>query len=174
MRQAFAMLVLLVGGCGHVQMACPVAGGPKWIEATSTHFTMRTDLPAADAEEMLRASENSFAVFAQVADFFLPPATAMGRTSLVVIAQQWEYRKLVTPQRSPYGFVEVGRLAPHDERGRPTIALSTEKNAKEVFLHELAHRILHQRVGDVPQWLDEGLADYFSVLPIVDGKIALG
>lgn len=174
MRYVLLTTLLVGAGCAHYQMACPVAGGPQWIEATSTHFTMRTDLPAADAEKMLRDDEDTLARFEQVADFFLPPATTMGRTSLVVIAQQWEYRKLITPADSGYGFVEVGRLAPHDERGRPTIALTTETRAAEVFRHELAHRLLHQRVGVVPQWLDEGFAEYFSVLPAVDGKIALG
>lgn len=155
-------------------MACPVAGGPQWIEATSSHFTLRTDLPAADAEKLVRDAEETLAQFNQVADFFLPATTTMGRTSLVVFDKLWEYQKLVTPELIGQGFVEVGRFVPGDERGRPTIALSTEKQADEVFRHELAHRVLHQRVGDVPQWLDEGFADYFTVLPVVDGKIALG
>ena len=155
-------------------MACPVAGGPQWIEATSTHFTLRTDVPAGDAENMLRAAEETLAQFTQVADFFLPSTTTMGRTSLVVFDKLWEYQKLVTPELIGHGFVELGRFVPHDERGRATIALTTEKQADEVFRHELAHRVLHQRVGDVPQWLDEGFADYFTVLPVGDGKIALG
>ncbi|HEY2746126.1 MAG TPA: DUF1570 domain-containing protein [Polyangia bacterium] len=174
MRYALLTIILLGPGCGHFQMACPVAGGPQWIEATSSHFTMRTDLPAAEAEKMLRDDEETLAQFTQVADFFLPAATEMGRTSLVVFDKQWEYQKLVTPEQWGAGFVEVGRFVAHDERGRATIALSTEKQAEEIFRHELAHRVLHQRVGDVPQWLDEGFADYFSVLPVVDGKIALG
>ncbi|HEX3854128.1 MAG TPA: DUF1570 domain-containing protein [Polyangiaceae bacterium] len=174
MRYALLPLLLLGPGCGHYQMACPVAGGPQWIEATSSHFTMRTDLPAADAEKMLREDEETLAQFTLVADFFLPATAAMGRRSLVVFAKQWEYQKLVTPEQQGYGFVEVGRFVAHDERGRATIALSTEKQAEEVFRHELAHRLLHQRVGDVPQWLDEGFAEYFSVLPVVDDKIMLG
>src|SRR3954471_21360872 len=118
--------MLVSGGCGHYQMACPVAGGPKWIEVTSSHFTMRNDLPADEAGKLLREDEETLTQFTQVADFFLPPATAMARTSLVVFAQQWEYQKLVTPEQVGRGFVEVGRFVEHDERGRATIALSTE------------------------------------------------
>jgi len=155
-------------------MACPAAGGPQWIEATSTHFIMRTELPAADAQKLLREAEETLAQFTQVADFFLPETSAMARTSLVVFDKLWEYQKLVTPEQRGFGFVEIGRFVPHDERGRATIALASELGGGDVFRHELAHRILHQRVGDVPQWLDEGFAEYFSVLPVVDGKITLG
>src|ERR1700733_6871626 len=99
MRYALLAFSVLGAGCGHVQMACPVAGGPQWIEATSSHFTMRTDLPAADAEKLLREDEETLAQFIQVADFFLPATTAMERTSLVVFGQLWEYQKLITPEQ---------------------------------------------------------------------------
>src|SRR5690242_18595582 len=58
MRSAFLMtLPLFCFGCAHYWMACPVDGGPKWIEVTSTHFDLRTDLPAADAEKVVTDAE---------------------------------------------------------------------------------------------------------------------
>ena len=61
---------------------------------------MRTELSAADAEKLLREAEETLAQFTQVADFFLPEATAMARTSLVVFDKFWEYQELVTPEQT--------------------------------------------------------------------------
>jgi hypothetical protein len=71
---------------------------------------MRTDLPAADAQKLLRDDEEALAKFTAVADFVLPPAAAMARTSLVVLAKQWEYQKLISPEKIGRGFIELGRF----------------------------------------------------------------
>jgi hypothetical protein len=155
-------------------MACPATGGPEWIEATSTHFTLRTDLAADDATRLVQDAEEILVRFTDVIDFFLPPATGMGRTSLVVLRTLPEYQALVVPWQQGHSGGTVGNFISKDERGRATIALSTALDSSEIFRHELAHRLLHQRVGDAPQWLDEGFAEYFSTLPVNNGKIALG
>jgi hypothetical protein len=173
-RPFLLALALALTGCAHYQMACPAAGGPQWRELTSAHFTLRTDLPEADAEKSIREAEEVLANFGHAAEFLLPPADATGRTSLVLFSHFWEYQKVVTPELMGQRYVELGRFVPADERGRPTIALSTEKGASAVFRHELMHRLLHQRLGEIPHWLHEGLAEYFSVASVQNGKIGLG
>jgi len=46
--------------------------------------------------------------------------------------------------------------------------------ARAVVFHELAHFILHCNVPDIPIWLDEGLAEYYSTLKVSGNQIVIG
>lgn len=60
------------------------------------------------------------------------------------------------PQRRAFFIGSPGELAVYAFYGDRT---------GEDLRHECTHGILHATVGDVPLWLDEGLAEYFEVDP---------
>ncbi|HEX4459992.1 MAG TPA: hypothetical protein VIA18_18570 [Polyangia bacterium] len=175
---ALSPLCLVVVGCAHYQMACPKAGGPAWIELTSPHFTLRTTLPADSAYELLREDEVVYDEQQAGAGFFFPDGAAGDRTTVVVFDRLWEYQAVVRPDQVGPGSgareLEVGRLAPNDERGRPMIALSVDTAAKWSLRYQLAQQLLRQRLHAPPMWLIVGLGEYFGVLAHQDDKLALG
>ena len=48
------------------------------------------------------------------------------------------------------------------------------EETRATFLHELAHRFIHQRFAHLPIWLDEGLAQLYSTLRIEGGRAVFG
>lgn len=164
---------LLSFGCAHYQMACPKLGGPQWIEVLSPHFALRTDIGRREAEALLVEQERVLTAFVDASELFLPAVASLPHTAVVLFDQLWEYEKVVTSQDIGPDSREVGRMMPADERGRPMIVLSRVTGG-EVFRHELTHRLLRQRLSNVPLWLDEGLAEYLAQVYAKDDRVYLG
>jgi tetratricopeptide (TPR) repeat protein len=177
-RCSLLLLATLAFGCAHYNMACPHDGGPAWVEVTSPHFTLRTDMPAAKAETIIRECERIFASFVGVVDFLLPGSEGqtVGRTSLVLFESIWEYRKVRTGKSQEVGplWLELGVSTASDERGRRMILMSADAKPSETFRHELTHRLLRPRLGQIPRWLNEGLAEYFAQSGMIGDKLYLG
>jgi hypothetical protein len=168
-------LATALGGCAHYKVPCPVAGGPTWIEVRSPHFIVRTDLPRAQAEAMVREDEAMLARFETVAGFLLPGEAETPLTSIIAFRDQWQFNEWVGTNEIGSRTGELGYFDPiGDERGRPLVVMHAEALGATVFRHEITHRLLEQHLGEPPHWLGEGLAEYFSQLPVTDGKVRLG
>ncbi len=173
-----AALGLSAFGCAHYQMACPIAGGPEWLELKSPHFTLRTDLPADQAERLLRDDETLLDTLQAAASALLPPSADKGRLSLVIFAESWQYDKLVKPEQSELasGFrrIQVSSLFDADERGRPMVVLTHDPGNDATLSYELARQIVNQRLHEPPPWLSGGLAEYLTATSRQAGTLALG
>jgi tetratricopeptide (TPR) repeat protein len=86
------------------------------------------------------------------------------------------------------------RFRPRDERGKarevsgyfsatPDVAYmvlaassSTRQRAYQVLFHEYTHYVLHQNFPELPSWVDEGMAEFYSTFEsdYRDGKALLG
>ncbi len=44
-------------------------------------------------------------------------------------------------------------------------------NFMETVLHEMSHSLLHRNIDNPPKWIDEGLAEFFRSLSVVNRKI---
>jgi tetratricopeptide (TPR) repeat protein len=66
-------------------------------------------------------------------------------------------------QGGPLGFEPI-LLMPGDENERD----------RQIFTHELSHRFIRQRYPQVPVWLNEGLAEYYSTLRVEPGGAVVG
>jgi Tfp pilus assembly protein PilF len=51
---------------------------------------------------------------------------------------------------------------------------SAEQGADRVVYHELTHYFLRNTTPDLPLWVDEGLAEYYSSFEVSGGKISIG
>ena len=157
-------------------MACPHDGGPAWTEVNTDHVRLRTNLPAATAEQLGAEVENAVRPFAAITDFFLPNSGGeLGRTTLVMFAEKWEYDRVIYDYDRAMQSSELARTMITEDRSEAWIALAADAYPAESFRHELTHRLVSQRIGQVPRWLDEGLAEYFSRIGRTpSGKHALG
>ena len=45
---------------------------------------------------------------------------------------------------------------------------------QEVLRHELAHYLFHQRIPNLPSWLDEGMAEFYSTFEVRNHQLIIG
>jgi tetratricopeptide (TPR) repeat protein len=168
------LLIVLVSlsGCAHTlrpTLVCPVSGGPKWIELTSPHFSLRTDVPEVQARSALQLYEETFAALVELSNWLLPASAPPSRTSVVLFGNARDFAELIQHKAG-------GLFRSDDAYGRPSIVLVNQGyyGAQRAFRHELMHRFIYQRLRRVPPWLNEGIADYFSTFAVADRKAWLG
>ena len=162
----------------------PEKGGPPWIELTSAHFVVKTDVDRYTARKIVGELERSHAALAYairrpvtLGQTPKPPAQPVGEretpVEVVVFERVADFRQ-VAPRNAGAFF------SPHlqaDFEPQPVIVMHDSELADETRLtvqHELAHRFLHERFGSMPRWLDEGLAQYHAPAHFRDGRLILG
>jgi len=170
------LLALLLIGCAPVPrpgfysvfslIACPQSGGRRWIELTSPNFTLRTTEPEANARGDIQAFEDLLVAMKGAIEFFLPTGPSPSRTSLLIFDDDVQFHFLV-PQNAD------GLALSRDDHGRPLIVVETGRSPL-VSRHELTHRLVFQRLPMAPAWLNEGLAEYFSMISFKNGSARLG
>jgi tetratricopeptide (TPR) repeat protein len=158
---ARVLIALLLASCAHAPthplpsvLRCPAAGGPPWIELSSAHFHLRTDLSEDRGREVLLEFEKRFAATASLVDGYIPGGPSPGETDLVAFANVADFRRLIPDAGGIFRIT--------DDRETPMIVLPASQAARRahVAAHELIHRFLYRRAGDVPPWFNEGFAQY--------------
>ena len=174
MRSALALAFLFATACNPSARPpkCPSQGG-RWIELTTPHLAVVTDLGDDEAHAAAVDYETAFEELRAVAF----PRAAEGPRITIVLFQNESERWAFRPVTSGADYIDQ---ANGDIERSPTIILSavaypTEKwLAREEFLHELTHRFVAFTYGAVPIWLNEGLAQYLSTMHVEDGMATLG
>ena len=158
----------LLAGCASFPRA-EEEGGTPWLEVSTSHFLLATDMDRRPAEEVATNLENWWnamtAVVAQEHDL------ASGDDDddddpepLLVIAlrSRWEREAvhyyiggIFLPFAMAPPVIDIGDI--DDDRGRETLR------------HELAHALLHERLPRVPRWLNEGMAEYLQTAEVDTG-----
>jgi hypothetical protein len=152
---------LLSLGCA-APLRCPAHGGAPWTELTSAHLIVRTDAPEAYVRRLIAEYEGLHAALAYVTERPRPAEDAK------VIFVQFERRSdfYEMTGHKPFMRAYFTPQAPGDFEQEPTVVAHAElpDDARETFLHEVAHRFLHERFGAIPSWLDEGMAQYYETI----------
>jgi hypothetical protein len=150
------VLACLTAGAGcATTLPCPARGGPPWRELTSDHFRLRTDLDPADAEQTVRALEESRAVMLAVVWPGSPQPP--NRTDVIVLRSTldlWEF----TGTRLVAGRWVERRPFP----GTLVTAGPPEPGVLRTVAHEVAHDLSTWYVPLQPRWYAEGLATYLE------------
>jgi hypothetical protein len=161
------MVGLLLVGCAHDPRPPPLDG---WRELHSSHFLLRTDLPAADARMTLERLETLRAALQSVwseAD----EADAPGTTAAIVLRDRAELRGF-TPWA---GFATVTRRGPLLVASGREVAFGDLSPHPELLAHEVAHGLDRRWMPGAPRWFDEGMASYLESAELVDaGRVRLG
>jgi tetratricopeptide (TPR) repeat protein len=167
-------VVALTGalGCAALtpKLTPPERGGPSWVELSSKHFMLDTDLEKAEAREALAEFEGVFTAFRDVA--FSPEIEPRSRIRVVLFRREVDYESFGTKHSSGYFTARL----PNDVEPVPTMVMwgSLVDRTRLVFQHELAHLFVRRSLGSVPRWLNEGLAEYYSTFELKDGAAILG
>ncbi len=176
MRPAIAGLLVAAVGCAHAPRSSVTASsGPRWIELTSRHFALRTDLGRRQARAALADFEGVYETLEKVAFNGDAPRARID----VVLFSDADAFGAVAPRGAAGYFMP--RQA-DDPDPQPTIAIHGGMMAASAaieatqrrFRHELTHRFLEHRLRWTPPWLEEGLAEYYSTLKVSGGDAVVG
>jgi hypothetical protein len=151
------------------------SGQRQWIELTSRHFTLRTDLPNRQARAALADFEGVYGTLETVA---FPGDAPRDRIDVVLFSDEAGFRAI-----SPRGA--AGYFMPRqadDPEPQPTIAIhgnmlvagTLVEPTQRRFRHELTHRFIDHRLRWTPPWLEEGLAEYYSTLKVNGNEAVVG
>jgi hypothetical protein len=173
MRLSLVGLVALAVGCAHAPEPLHDPAKPHWIELTSRHFTLRTDLPIRQARAALADFESVYGTLETVAFRGDAPRD---RIDVVLFSDEYRFRQVAPHGASGY-FMPRQADDPDPQptiaiHGRMLIAGTLVEATQRRFRHELTHRFLDHRLRWTPPWLEEGLAEYYSTLK-VDGSDAI-
>lgn len=148
----------------------PESGGAPWVEVTSKHIVLRTDLPADEARDACVEFERIYGMFEDVAFPYEPKPKA--KTTIILFRRDAEY-KAIAP-RSSVGYFH--RAHAIDDYFEPTAVFYGDLTAatRLTFQHELTHRFVDFYFPRAPVWLHEGMAEYFSTMLVEDKKVFLG
>jgi hypothetical protein len=138
----------------------PSQSDAPWIEVRSPHFTLVSDLDAADADDVIRTAEESYALLARV--LFGRREAPTFQTNLIAFRSEGEFRGFVP---APYTGRYVSAL-PNDLEPSPTMLMFGKLSPENriTLSHELAHRFNHVALPSMPVWLNEGMAQYLSTV----------
>jgi hypothetical protein len=137
---------------------------PAWSVARSPHFEVyATGSPkrAADALEMF---EDAYAFYGSYLS--LPPSTRPP-IRVIVFSGDKEY--------APYQSREGAEAFYQPARDRDYIVMKNfGGDSFRIVAHEYAHAALGLKGADLPPWLSEGLAEFFSSVELIGNKARLG
>ena len=156
------LLVAATAACASFPRAAD-DGGPPWIEVSTAHFRLATDMTERPAAETSRMLENWWAAMrAVVAHEHGLGDEPDGEPFLVVaLRSQWEREGV---------HYELGGLFSTFDLAPPLISIGdiSGQEGREALRHELAHAFLSRYLPRAPNWLNEGMAAYLQMAE-VDG-----
>lgn len=157
MKTRVALVALLAVGSGCATLpTCPAKGGTTWLELETPHFTLRTNLSAADADALMRTLEETRA--ALLAAVWPNAPDPPGRTR--VVAADSVKESLAYFPEHVVGFWYDEPPFP------PTLVLRPrwERDGFGIFAHELAHELSYHSLPLQPAWYSEGVATFAETL----------
>jgi Flp pilus assembly protein TadD len=156
-RALLLACVALLAACAHgrrggeARFVCPSHGGPEWLELTTDHFVMATDLRRKEAARLARQLE---AARAWVTDAIFPEERPELPTRVRVVAFRTmaEFDEFAPPALRGY-FTTNGL-------GETVVVLPPElgKEGRIIVAHELTHVLAARVYLRQPRWFSEGIA----------------
>lgn len=152
------------------QQLSNVARGPRWARTSvheSAHYSVRSDLPAARCREYAEHLEALRTHYEEVLGRPLPA----GRKADVLIFESEEgyyaYSDLTVGSRQEQ---TLGAFSPWYGQMALFEGVDVQETCR-VLSHEGFHQALHTVAGDVPIWLNEGLAEYVGAARVARGAV---
>jgi hypothetical protein len=161
-RRAIAGLCCLLAACATGRQINGFATHEeRWLELSSPHFTVDTDLGETEAREQVARLERALLVLAK-APVPISPLPAF-RVRVVLMAEPEALQKLLGSRAAGVATVALG--------GEPLLIASVAdvEAQDEIINHELEHVLQALVVPRAPRWLKEGLADYAGTFVFEDG-----
>jgi Flp pilus assembly protein TadD len=159
-RTLFSLLGLLSLAAG----PRPLRAETKWINVSTTHFTMFT----SNGE---RRAKDALLHFEQVRTFFQKATKIVPKDHEIVQVVAFQSEKEYTPYRLNAGATAYY----HRSQSQDFIVMGDiEVEHYTVAVHEYTHLVLEHAGLNPPAWLNEGLAELYSTLQPKGEKTVVG
>ncbi len=160
MRLSAAALSVFLGVSVGLVPPAPAA----WLELRSPHFRLVTDAGERAGRELLLALE-------QIRSAFLTLAGSRHDSPIPVRVYLFASADLYhryQPSPAVKGFYQGGADANH------IILLASGAETRRIAFHEYAHLVLNHASVRLPQWFEEGIAEFYSTLEFRSGNLIIG
>ncbi|MEO6390844.1 MAG: tetratricopeptide repeat protein, partial [Pyrinomonadaceae bacterium] len=162
LAKRFCVLAVMV--FGSTWATTPVCAKTDWVRIRSANFTV---IGNADLRQM-REIATRLEQFREATSTLLPTLTKPSPVPTTV---------MVFNNLTDYAPFRPGNAAGHFMPGRDVnyIALAAEGKTAQapygILFHEYTHQLLHDSpMRDIPAWLNEGLAEYYSTFTVNDDQ----
>jgi tetratricopeptide (TPR) repeat protein len=156
-------------------LAAPAAALPRpevpWIELHSPHFTLFSDAGERTARKIALDLERLRSALSQ-----LNPGLELASP-----VPTWIYLFKDTASFAPYRLLYQGRpqsgegyFVVHPYGNHVAVNADPRRDVRRLIYHEYLHEVLANNYPDLPLWLNEGLAEYYSTFEMAGGEAKLG
>ena len=145
-----------------------------WVEVRSPHFTVASNAGEKEARRLADQFEQVRVLFhAALPALRVDPAQPViilaaknEATMKALLPEDWEVKGHVHP---------AGLYQPGEDKHYVVLRVDSEgSDPFHALYHEYAHAILHLNFGELPLWLDEGLAEFYGNSKISDKESRVG
>lgn len=165
-RVTFSLAILLFLS---VVIPAPVVAKGKWTSVRSKHFLLVGNASEKQIRQVGTRLEQFRAAFARL--FGRADLGSNSPTTVIIFKSHDSYRPFKARPNTA-GFFQTN---PHINYITLTTEVRGEQNPFTVVFHEYTHLLVNNINPNMPLWLDEGLAEYYSTVDITgDQKVMLG
>ena len=161
---AFALFSLLVVGAQGEQK--------PWTEVKSPHFRVITDASQRDARDVANEFEQMRYVFASHFPGF---RLESGAPLTIYVARDYDSAKTLAPGLWKHNENLVGFYHPGWEKQFAVVRMDDWSTQQHwAVYHEYVHGVMYMNSRWMPEWLDEGMAEFYAYTRFQSDKIILG
>jgi Tfp pilus assembly protein PilF len=162
MRLAAAWRLALV--CVMTTTAAGTAGAAPWVRVRSPHFIVSGNVGEARARDVATRFEQFREVLLRIF-----PSARLALRPIPVVA--FDSDKAFTPYKLREGNKVrpvAGYFSGTSDGACIALQLDRGEESYPIIFHEFTHLFLSERARRLPQWLGEGLAEYYSTVALED------
>ena len=161
---AFAVFSLVVVGAQGEQK--------PWTEVKSPHFRVITDASQRDARDVANEFEQMRYVFASHFPGF---RLESGAPLTIYVARDYDSAKTLAPGLWKHNENLVGFYRPGWEKQFAVVRMDDWSTQQHwAVYHEYVHGVMYMNSRWMPEWLDEGMAEFYAYTRFQSDKIILG
>lgn len=147
------------------------AAADEWVRVETPNFVVFGE----PSEKRVREVAEQFERFRQALARVLPGAATRAAVPTVVVV--FETQRSFEPYRPRFNGKPIqlgGYFVSTNDQNIVALAIESHERALRTIFHEYAHLVVANMVRDLPAWVSEGLAEYYSTFSVQDdGRIAV-
>jgi Flp pilus assembly protein TadD len=159
---SFAAIAFLVVGLCLASPMTPAAS--RWTGQATAHFALFTSQDAASRQDLLERLERTRLFFEKMGW----PAHDLKRPLRILAFSSEKEFEAYAPIPAAFAFYQRTR------EGDFVLMRPLEPENYPAVMHEYTHFIVEHSGLQLPLWLNEGLADFYSTLDSREGQVAVG
>lgn len=140
------------------------AKDPEWIRLKTPNFELYTTAGEKKGREAILYLETIHGFYQSSFAKTPPPALP---TRVILFKNEKQYRDF-SPSAAAAAFYQAGYYRDY------IILHSLDADSYPIVIHEYTHLFFHAANWELPPWMDEGMAEFYSTIKAVGKKVRLG